>query len=151
MDNSPRLPIVAIVLALGLGLLAAVSYLRREIGEVAFLTEVEIGMVAIGFTSVIFGIQGLISVLLEGRELQPGIVRPRLTDQLSLAIVVGSGLLLVVAVALAYGIVSGWGAIALGVLAGTGSLILSGLLVFYKEAFIGDEARFDQREDGVPW
>jgi hypothetical protein len=25
------------------------------------------------------------------------------------------------------------------------------LLVFYKEAFIGDEATFDDRQDGVPW
>lgn len=151
MDNSPRLPTVAVLLAVGLGLIAGASFLRREATEVVFLTELEIGMVAIGFTSAIFGIQGLISVLLEGRELHPGIVRPRLTDPLSIAIVVGSVVLLGIGIALAYGIVTDWGAIVLGALAGSGALILSGLLVFYKEAFVGDEACFDKREDGVPW
>lgn len=151
MVNSPRLPMVALLLAAGLGLLAAASFLRREVGEVAFLTEAEIGMVAIGFTAAIFGIQGLISVLLEGRTLTPGIVRPRLTDPLSVAIVIGSILLLGIAIALAYGIISDWGPIVLGALAGAGALILSGLLVFYKEAFVGDEACFDRRDDGVPW
>ncbi len=151
MENSPRLPVTAILLALGLGLIAAASFLSRQIGDVVFLTEAEIGMVAIGFTSAIFGIQGLISVLLEGRRLHVGIVRPRLTDPLSLAIVVGSLLLLGVAIALAYGIIDDWGPIVLGALAGVGCLILSLLLVFYKEAFVGDEACFDEREDGVPW
>lgn len=151
MDNSPRLPAVAIVLAIGLGLLTGASYIRRDVGDVPFLSEIEIGMVAIGFTAGIFGIQGLISVLLEGRRLHVGIVRPRLTEQLSLAIVVGSLLLLGISIALAYGIVNGWGPIILGALAGTGCLILAGLLVFYKEAFVGDEACFDEREDGVPW
>lgn len=151
MDNSPRLPTVSILLALGLGLIAGASYLSREIGDVPFLSEAEIGIVAIGFTMAIFGFQGLISVLLEGRQLQVGIVRPRLTDPLSWGIVLFSLLLLAVAVALAYGIVLDWGAIVLGLLAGAGCLILSTLLIFYKEAFVGDEARFDQREDGVPW
>jgi hypothetical protein len=151
MDNSPRLPTVAILLALGLGLLTAASYFSRQAAPVPFLTEAEIGMVAVGFTAVIFGIQGLISVLLEGRRLHVGIVRPRLTDPLSAAIVVGSVLLLLISVALAYGIVTDWGPILLGTLAGAGALILSGLLVFYKEAFVGDEACFDEREDGVPW
>ena len=151
MDNSPRLPTVAILLALGLALVAGASYLSRQVGDVPFLSELEIGLVAIGFTLAIFGIQGLISVLLEGRQLHPGIVRPRLTDPLSLAIVVFSVLLFGVAVALAYGIVLDWGPIVLGSLAGAGSLILAMLLVFYKEAFVGDEACFDDREDGVPW
>ena len=59
--------------------------------------------------------------------------------------------MLLISVALAYGIVTDWGPILLGTLAGAGALILSGLLVFYKEAFVGDEACFDEREDGVPW
>ena len=38
-----------------------------------------------------------------------------------------------------------------GVAAGAGCVFLATLLVCYKEAFLGDEARFDDREDGVPW
>lgn len=151
MDNSPRLPTVSILLALGLGLITGASFLSREVGEVPFLSEAEIGLVAIGFTLAIFGIQGLISVLLEGRQLHLGIVRPRLTDPLSLAIVAFSVLLFAVAVVLAYGIVLDWGPIVLGLLAGAGCFILAMLLVFYKEAFVGDEACMDDREDGVPW
>ncbi len=151
MDNSPRLPVVSIAVAALLAIITAVTYAARTVGKVPFLSEIELGLVAASFTLVIFGIQGLISVALEGRRLTPGIVHPRLTDPLSLAIVVFSLLLLAVAVALGYGIVNDWGAIALGVFAGAGCIILAMLLVFYKEAFIGDEARFDEREDGVPW
>lgn len=151
MDNSPRLPTVAVLLAVALGLITGASYLSREVGDIPFLTEAELGMVAIGITAGIFGIQGLISVLLEGRELHMGIIRPRLTNPLSLAIGVGSILLFAVAIALAFGIMSGWGAMALGSLAGAGCLILALLLLFFKEGFVGDETRFDEREDGVPW
>lgn len=151
MENSPRLPTVAVLIAAILGGLAGLSYLAREIADVPVLSEIEIGLVAIAFTLAIFGFQGWIGVALEGRRLTPGIARPRLTDPLSLAIVAFSLLLFAVALALAYGIVQDWGAIALGLLAGTGSLILAMLLIFYKEAFVGDEACFDEREDGVPW
>lgn len=115
------------------------------------LTELEIGLTAIAFTLAIFGIQGLISVLLEGRRLLPGRVRPRLTNPLSVAIVVFALLLFGIAIFLGIGIVRGWGPLALGTLAGLGCLDLALLLIFYKEAFIGDEACFDERNDGVPW
>ena len=39
----------------------------------------------------------------------------------------------------------------LGIAAGAGCMSLAVLLIFYKEAFLGDEARFDDREDGIPW
>jgi hypothetical protein len=32
-----------------------------------------------------------------------------------------------------------------------GCLDLAILLIFYKEVFIGDEARLDEIDDGVPW
>jgi hypothetical protein len=76
---------------------------------------------------------------------------PHLTNPLSAAIVIVSILLFADALLLGYGIVIGWGTVALGVAAGAGCLFLATLLVFYKEAFLGDEARFDDREDGVPW
>ena len=151
MDNSPRLPTVSLLISLGLIIIAVLSHAARGGSDVFHLSEVEIGLVAAAFTLSIFGVQGLISVLLEGRRLTPGIVRPRLTDALSRGIVVFSVILLAVAIILAYAIVSDWTPRAIGLASGAGCIVLAILLVFYKEAFVGDEACFDEREDGVPW
>ena len=151
MDNSPRLPTVCLVLAAVLAIAAIISYASSDREGPFHLSEVEIGLVATAFGLGVFGAQGLISVLLEGRRLRPGIVRPRLTDELSIGIVLLSLLLFTTAVLLGYGLVSDWGPEVIGVLAGVGCLVLAALLVFYKEAFIGDEACFDEREDGIPW
>jgi hypothetical protein len=115
------------------------------------LSELEIGFVGFALTLLIFAVQGFISVLLEGRQLHPGRVRPRLTNPLSVAIVVFSILLLVIAVFLGVGIARGWQPYLIGTLAGLGSIVMALLLVFYKEGFVGNYARFDDREDGVPW
>ncbi len=117
----------------------------------AALSELEIGFVGIALTLVIFAVIGLISVMLEGRELRPGRVAPRLTNPLSVAIVIFSALLFVIAIFLGLGIVQNWRPQLIGLLAGLGSLDLALLLVFYKEGFVGNEARFDERDDGVPW
>jgi hypothetical protein len=152
MDNSPRLPAFALVLAVALTVVAIIAHRAGGVeAEIFVLSELEIGLVAVAFALTVFGIEGLISVLLEGRRLHPGIVRPRLTDPLSQAIVLFSLALFGIAIWLGYGIVSEWGPLVLGVAAGLGCLVLALLLVFYKEAFIGDEAGFDEREDGVPW
>jgi hypothetical protein len=149
VENSPRLPAVALLLAAGLALVVALSY---DGGDGVFvLSELEIGFAAAAFTLAVFGAQGLISVLLEGRRLRPGRVPPRLTDELSRAIVVFSLALFAIAVTLASGLVSDWRPRVIGVAAGGGCLVLAFLLVFYKEAFLGDEAGFDDRDDGVPW
>ena len=58
------------------------------------LSELQLGAVAGALTLGVFGIQGLISVLLEGRELRPGMAPPHLTNPLSAAIVIVSILLL---------------------------------------------------------
>ena len=115
------------------------------------LNELEIGFVGLALTLIIFAVIGLISVLLEGRELQPGRVRPRLTNPLSVAIVIFSGFLFVIALFLGIGIAQSWSPRLIGVLAGLGSIDLALLLVFYKEGFVGNEATFDERNDGVPW
>jgi hypothetical protein len=115
------------------------------------LSELEIGFIGFALTLLIFAVQGFISVLLEGRELRPGRVRPRLTNPLSVAIVIFSGLLLVIAVFLGIGIAQEWQPYLIGTLAGLGSIDLALLLVFYKEGFVGNYARFDDREDGTPW
>lgn len=148
MTNSPLLPIVSLILA---GLMAIAAAVTIDPGEPLLLSELQLGAVGGAVTLAVFGIQGLISVLLEGRELRPGMTPPHLTNPLSAAIVIISLLLFADALLLGYGIVIGWGTAALGVAAGAGCVFLAALLVFYKEAFLGDEARFDDREDGVPW
>ena len=148
MTNSPRLPIVSLILAILLAIAAAATI---DPGRPLPLSELQLGAIAGALTLAVFGIQGLISVLLEGRELRPGMTPPHLTNPLSVAIVIVSILLFGDALLLGYGIVIGWGTAALGVAAGAGCVFLATLLVCYKEAFFGDEARFDDREDGVPW
>ena len=148
MTNSPRLPIVSLVLA---SVLAIAAGLMMNPAEPLPLSELQLGAIGGAVTLAVFGIQGLISVLLEGRELRPGMTPPHLTNPLSAATVIASILLFGDALLLGYGIVIGWGTAALGVAAGAGCAFLATLLVCYKEAFLGDEARFDDREDGVPW
>jgi hypothetical protein len=148
VTNSPRLPIVSLVLA---AILAIAAGLTMNPAEPLPLSELPLGAIGGAATLAVFGIQGLISVLLEGRELRPGMTPPHLTNPLSAAIVIVSLLLFGDAVLLGYGIIIGWGTAALGVAAGAGCVFLAALLVCYKEAFLGDEARFDDREDGVPW
>jgi hypothetical protein len=151
MENSRGLPIAAIVIAVLLALLTYLSYQAGEAAEIFHLSELEIAYVAAAVGLVTFGIQGLISVLLEGRRLRPGRVRPRLTDPLTVAIVIFSIALFADAVVLGYAIYEDWSPIRLGLLAGAGCIIIALLLIFYKEAFVGNEATFDDREDGVPW
>ena len=146
MHNSPTLPLLAILLALVLGLHAAFTA-----GGPGPLTVLQLGEIAVALSLVIFGAQGLISVAVEGRELHPGRSPSRLTDPLSAGIVVLSALLFGIAVFLAYGISRSWQTEVIGSLAGAGCIVLAILLVFYKEAFVGDEATFDDRQDGVPW
>jgi hypothetical protein len=148
VTNSPRLPLVSLLAALGLVIAVAITLDRSNPIP---LSELQLGALGGGLALAIFGVQGLISVKTEGRELRPGVVPPTLTNPLSAAIAVLSLLLFVVAVLLGYGIVNGWGTLRIGGAAGAGCLLLAALLLLYKEAFLGDEARFDNREDGVPW
>jgi hypothetical protein len=148
MNNSPFLPIVSLILA---GLLATAVALTVGPGGAIPLSALQLGGTAGALTLAVFGMQGLISVMLEGRELRPGMAPPHLTNPLSAAIVIVSLLLFADALLLGYGIVAGWRTVALGISAGVGCVFLAALLVGYKEAFLGDEARFDDREDGVPW
>lgn len=148
VTNSPLLPLVSLLVGIALAIVVAISAGPR--GFIP-LSELELGGIAGALALVIFGVQGVLSVALEGTELRPGSSPPHLTNPLSAAMVIASLLLLIDALFLAVGIVSGWGTLQLGVAAGLGCLLVAALLLFYKEAFLGDEARFDDREDGVPW
>lgn len=148
MRNSPGLPILSLIGAFVLGALAIIPY--KTTGAVA-PNEIEIGLLGVSMALGIFGVQGLLSVLLEGQELHLGRIAPRITTVLSILIVVFTFGLVAVAVATGYGIFAGWKPQTLGIFFGLGSLVLAAQLIFYKEAFIGDETRFDEREDGLPW
>jgi hypothetical protein len=150
MRNSPALPTSALVVAAALvALLGLVRLMRADLA--APLSELEIGLAAWAFVLGLFGAQGLISILLEGAELRPGVTAPRLTRLLTLAIVVLAAVLLGLAFLLGGAILTGQPVSVVGLTAGAGCLVLALLLVAYKEAFVGDEARLDPRKDGIPW
>jgi hypothetical protein len=146
--NSPRLPLLSLLAAIALFVIAGVT---TEPDDPSPLNELGLGAVGIGLALAVFGIQGLISVALEGRQLRPGITPPHLTNPLSAGIVIFSVLLFVDSLLLGYAIVSGRGTALIGLAAAFGCLCLAVILIFYKEAFLGDEACFDDREDGIPW
>ena len=148
MRNSPLLPLGSLLLAV---ILVIATLAAGDPADLLPLTELQLGAIGAALTLAVFGIQGLLSITLEGQELHPGQSTPRLTQVLSTAIVITELLLLIDAVLLGYGIVTGGDTTSLGVMAGIGCLLLAVLLLFYKEAFLGDEARFDDREDGIPW
>jgi hypothetical protein len=147
MRNGPVLPIVAMVAAIGLVIIVLLThgFSGRP------LTTLELGAVAWAIGLFVYGIQGLISIASEGEELHPGRSRPRLTDLLSGAIVLFSLGLFGLAILLAIGISLDWQTRTLGIFAGVGCLVLAVLLIFYKEAFVGDDAAVEPRDDGIPW
>lgn len=151
MRNSPTLPIIALAVAVALAAIAAFSYAGGPAKPVVVLSTAQIGLTVWAFTLTVYGVQGLVSVMLEGRELRPGVVLPRLTEPLSVAIAGFSTLLLGAAITLGWGISAEWKPRWLGMLAGAGCLDLALLLAFYKEAFVGNETGFEERNDGVPW
>lgn len=115
------------------------------------LSELEIAFIAFGLTLLVFAVQGFVSVALEGRELHVGRIAPHLTGRISLVLMLGSALLLVLSIVLGTGIALNWSVKLIGSLAGLGAIILAFMLAPYKEGFVGSEAHFDDRNDGVPW
>lgn len=147
MRNSPWLPAAALVIAIVLGVFTLIQAANTP----GPLSELHLGYTAAVLGLGIYGIQGFVSVAVEGEELRPGRIPPRLTDPFSLAILILGVGLIILAGFLIYGIAADWATDVLGLLAGGGSIIIAILLMFYKEAFVGDEVSFDDREDGVPW
>lgn len=150
MRNFPALPLSALIAA---GVLAAVLRLGRltRADLAAPVSELDIGLATWAFVLGLFGAQGLISILLEGAELRPGVTAPRLTLPLTWAIALLAALLLALAFLLGGAILTGQPVSVVGLTAGAGCLVLALLLVAYKEAFLGEEARLDPLKDGIPW
>jgi len=150
MQNSPGLPVAALVGALVLGAITLAS-VTAGIGGDPALTELQIGATAWALALAIFGVTGIVSILVEGRQLILGAIQPRSSNLWSAAIAGGSILLFMLAVATALAIVTGQPTAVIGSAAGIACLDLSVLLISYKEAFVGREAHLDSRHDGIPW
>ena len=150
MQNSPGIPLAAFVGALVLAGATIVSVMAGVGGDPA-LNELQIGAAAWAVTLAMFGAQGIVSIVLEGRQLFVGTIAPRLTNPLSAAIAACSMLLLILAGLTGLAIVSGQPTAVVGTAAGAGCLDLGLLLLLYKEAFVGHEAHLESRQDGIPW
>ena len=160
MQNSPGIPLGALIVAIALATIAILSLMAGVGGDPA-LNELQIGATAWALTLGIFGVQGIVSIVLEGRQLVLGTIAPRLNTPLraprygvhplDAAIAVLSVLLVILAGWTGLAIVSDQPTAVIGTAAGAGCLDLGLLLLFYKEAFIGHEAHLDLRQDGVPW
>ena len=150
MQNSPGIPLAAFVVAIILAGATIVSVMAGVGGDPA-LNELQIGAAAWALTLAIFGVQGIVSIVLEGRQLFVGTIAPRLTSPLSAAIAALSVLLLILAGLTGLAIVSGQPTTVVGTAAGAGCLDLGLLLLLYKEAFVGHEAHLEPRQDGIPW
>jgi hypothetical protein len=150
MQNSPGIPLAALVVAIALATITVLSVFAGVGGGIA-LNELQLGATAWALGLGIYGVQGIVSIVVEGRQVFPGIINPRLNNPLSAVIAALSVLLFVLAGLTGFAIVSGQSTALIGTAAGAGCLDLGLLLLFYKEAFIGHEAHLDLRQDGVPW
>ena len=150
MQNSPAIPLAAFAVAIVLAGATIFSVMAGVGGDLA-LNELQIGATAWAATLAMFGAQGIVSIVLEGRQLFLGTVAPRLTNPLSAAIAACATLLLILAGATGLVIVAGQPTAIVGTAAGAGCLDLGLLLLFYKEAFVGHEAHLEPRQDGIPW
>ena len=150
MQNSPGVPLVALVIAVALAVITMLSVIAGAGGGGA-LNELQIGATGWALALGLFGVQGFISIVVEGRQVIPGVIQPRMNNQIGAAIATLSVALLALAAASGLVIAAGQSPAVIGIAAGAGCLTLGLLLLFYKEAFVGHEAHLDLRQDGVPW
>src|SRR6266852_7040500 len=119
MQNSPRIPVAAFVVAIALAGVTIVS-LMAGVGGNPALNELQIGATAWALALGIFGVQGIVSIIVEGRQVLPGTMTPRLNGPLSTAIAALSILLLALAGLTGLAIVSGQSTALIGTAAGAG-------------------------------
>src|ERR1700730_15132014 len=150
MQNSPGIPLAAFVVAIVLAGATIFSVMAGVGGDPA-LNELQIGAAAWAVTLGMCGAQGIVSIVLEGRQLFVGAIAPRLTNPLSAAIAACSMLLLILAGLTGLAIVSGQPTAVVGTAAGAGCFDLGLLLLLFKAGFVGHEAHLEPRHDGVPW
>src|SRR6266571_3128317 len=146
MQNSPGIPLAALVVAIALATITILPVIAGVGGGIA-LNELQLGATASALALGIYGLQGIVSIVVEGRQVFPGIIKPRLNNPLTWVIAALSVLLFVLAGLTEFAIVSGQSSALIGTAAGAGCLDLGLLLLFYKEAFVGHEAHLEPRQD----
>jgi hypothetical protein len=119
VQNSPGIPLAAFVGAIVLAG-ATIFSVMAGVGADPALNELQIGAAAWAVTLAMFGAQGIVSIVLEGRQLRVGTIGPRLTSPLSVAIAACSILLLVLAGLTGLAIVAGQPTAVVGTAAGAG-------------------------------
>jgi len=150
MQNSPGIPLFALVVAAALAVITVLSVIAG-VGGVVALNELQIGATAWALALGLFGVQGFISIVVEGRQVVPGVIEPRMNNQIGAAVATLSVALFSLAGITGLAIASNQSPTVIGIAAGSGCFTLGLLLLFYKEAFVGHEAHLDLRHDGVPW
>lgn len=118
------------------------------------LDAYEIGLIAWGFLLALYGLQGILSVWLEGRELVPGRSRREARPESPLwvlSIALGlTAFVLVWAVRFIQELPTAPSR-QLALDAGLLFLGLAAMLVLYRKYFLADEIVAQERDDGVPW
>lgn len=164
MDNGPRGPIIGGITAILLGLATAFFYYYRNGNDHYFLdftttryifilelNAFEITLVGLALTLGVYSAIGLFSFYLDGPRVHIGRQGPQLTDGTAAALGIFSILTAICAVVFALGVVQEWGREIVGVSIGLGFVFAAFVLGFFKQGFVGEEGRFDEREDGIPW
>lgn len=118
----------------------------------AHLESYQIALIVWGFVLALYGVQGLLSVWLEGQQLQPGergSAREPWWAVAAIAVLAGAEIALAVQFIQNLQRQSDPQQLALD-----GALLFVGLatmLVLYRKYFIADEVIIQDRDDGVPW
>ena len=164
MDNGPRGPIIGGITAIILGLAAAFfwyyrggdNYYKPDFTTTRYefileLNAFEITLVGLALTLGVYSVIGLFSYFLDGPRVHVGRSGPELTDGNAAALGVFAVLTAACAVVFALGVVFDWQREVIGLSIGLGFVFAAFVLGFFKQGFLGEEGRFDEREDGIPW
>ncbi len=118
----------------------------------AHLESYQIALIVWGFVLALYGVQGLLSVWLEGRELQPAeknSAREPLGAVVAITLVVG--VVLFCAVQFVHSLQHHPDPQRLALYGALLFLGLAAMLVLYRKYFVDDEVVTQDRDDGVPW